>query len=112
MTKHIENNILNSNVKNNCAPEVFSTEKSKNNNVIHGKEIKSPMVGTFYRSASPQEDSYVKEGQKVKKGDILCIIEAMKIMNKIESDIDGKIVKILSKDGDSVQFDQPLFIIQ
>lgn len=79
---------------------------------ISGEEIKSPMVGTFYGASSPDAAPYVKEGQEVKKGDILCIIEAMKIMNKIEAEKAGKIVKIIAKDGDAVQFDQPLFIIE
>ncbi|MFV9972874.1 MAG: acetyl-CoA carboxylase biotin carboxyl carrier protein [Francisella endosymbiont of Hyalomma asiaticum] len=79
---------------------------------IHGEEIKSPMVGTFYSASSPDAAAYVKEGQEVKKGDVLCIIEAMKIMNKIEAERAGKIVKVIAKDGDPVQFDQPLFIIE
>ncbi|AEI36701.1 MULTISPECIES: acetyl-CoA carboxylase biotin carboxyl carrier protein [Francisella] len=79
---------------------------------INGEEVKSPMVGTFYSASSPDAAPYVKEGQEVKKGDVLCIIEAMKIMNKIEAEKAGKIVKIIAKDGDPVQFDQPLFIIE
>ncbi|AJC49388.1 acetyl-CoA carboxylase biotin carboxyl carrier protein [Allofrancisella guangzhouensis] len=79
---------------------------------LNGEEVKSPMVGTFYGSPSPDAAVYVKEGQQVKKGDVLCIIEAMKIMNKIEAEKAGKIVKILAKDGDPVQYDQPLFIIE
>jgi acetyl-CoA carboxylase biotin carboxyl carrier protein len=70
------------------------------------------MVGTFYGASSPDAAPYVKVGQEVKQGDTLCIIEAMKIMNKIEADKDGKIVEVLAKDGDSVQFDQPLFIVE
>lgn len=79
---------------------------------INGEEVKSPMVGTFYSAPSPDAAAYVKVGQEVKKGDTLCIIEAMKIMNKIEAEKSGKIVKILAKDGDPVQFDQPLFIVE
>ena len=79
---------------------------------IAGEEIKSPMVGTFYGSPSPEDDAFVKVGQSVKSGDTLCIIEAMKIMNKIDAEKSGKIVKILANDGDSVQYDQPLFIIE
>lgn len=79
---------------------------------IHGEEIKSPMVGTFYGASSPDAAPYVKEGQEVKKGDVLCIIEAMKIMNKIEAERAGKIIKVIAKDGEPVQFDQPLFIIE
>ena len=79
---------------------------------VSGEEIKSPMVGTFYSAPSPDAAPYAKEGQEVKQGDVLCIIEAMKIMNKIEAEKAGKIVKILAKDGDAIQFDQPLFIIE
>ena len=79
---------------------------------VSGEEIKSPMVGTFYSAPSPDAAPYVKEGQEVKKGDVLCIIEAMKIMNKIEAEKSGKIIKILATDGDAIQFDQPLFIIE
>ncbi|ASG67707.1 acetyl-CoA carboxylase, biotin carboxyl carrier protein [Francisella halioticida] len=79
---------------------------------VNGEEIKSPMVGTFYGAPSPDAAVYVKEGQEVKQGDVLCIIEAMKIMNKIEAEKSGKIVKVLAKDGDAIQFDQPLFIIE
>lgn len=79
---------------------------------VNGEEVKSPMVGTFYSAPSPDAAPYAKEGQEVKQGDVLCIIEAMKIMNKIEAEKAGKIVKILAKDGDAIQFDQPLFIIE
>ena len=79
---------------------------------ISGHVVRSPMVGTFYGSPSPDTAIYVKVGQEVKKGDVLCIIEAMKIMNKIEAEKSGKVVKILAKDGDPVQFDQPLFIVE
>lgn len=79
---------------------------------VAGEEVKSPMVGTFYGSPSPDAANYVAVGQEVKKGDVLCIIEAMKIMNKIEAEKSGKVVKILAKDGDPVQFDQPLFIVE
>ncbi|ABK89458.1 acetyl-CoA carboxylase biotin carboxyl carrier protein [Francisella tularensis subsp. novicida] len=89
-----------------AAPKVNVAEE------ISGEEIKSPMVGTFYGASSPDAAPYVKEGQEVKKGDVLCIIEAMKIMNKIEAERAGKIVKIIAKDGEPVQFDQPLFIIE
>lgn len=91
-----------------------STSKTptKVEEVAAGEEIKSPMVGTFYGASSPDAAPYVKVGQEVKEGDTLCIIEAMKIMNKIEADKAGKVVKILAKDGDPVQFDQPLFIVE
>ncbi len=74
--------------------------------------VKSPMVGTFYRSPSPTSSPFVDEGQQVKEGDTLCIIEAMKILNQITSDRSGKISKILVENGSPVEFDQPLFIIE
>lgn len=77
--------------------------------VIEGKIIKAPMVGTFYSRITPSDDPYVKIGSKVKKGDIVCIIEAMKLMNEIESELDGEILEVLCKDGDMVEFGQPLF---
>ncbi len=73
------------------------------------KLMKSPMVGTFYRSASPTAAPFVEEGQTVKEGDTLCIIEAMKMMNQIQADRAGVIKKILVENGSTVEFDQPLF---
>ena len=89
-----------------------TTSAPKAVETITGEEIKSPMVGTFYGSPSPDAAIYVKVGQQIKKGDALCIIEAMKIMNKIDAKKSGTVLKILVKDGDLVQFDQPLFIIE
>lgn len=77
-----------------------------------GKEIKSPMVGVFYAAASPDSDPYVQVGQAVKKGDTLCIIEAMKLMNEINAEESGVITEICVKNGDLVQFGQPLFKIK
>ena len=74
--------------------------------------IRSPMVGTFYSSPAPDVDPYVSRGQEVKSGDVLCIIEAMKLMNEIKSDISGKVVDVLVENGQPVEFDQPLFKIQ
>jgi acetyl-CoA carboxylase biotin carboxyl carrier protein len=76
-----------------------------------GHVVKAPMVGTFYRSGSPGAGAFVDVGKAVKKGDTLCIIEAMKLMNEIESDADGVIKAILVENGQPVEFDQPLFII-
>jgi len=73
--------------------------------------IKSPIIGTFYRKSSPDKPPLVEVGQSIEKGDILCVIEAMKLFNEIESDFSGKIVKILIDDQSPVEFDQPLFII-
>lgn len=76
-----------------------------------GHTVKSPMVGTFYRSASPGAKSFVEIGDAVKEGDTLCIIEAMKILNEIESDKTGTVRKILADNGQAVEYGQPLFII-
>ena len=75
-------------------------------------EIRSPIVGTFYRSPAPDADSYVQIGSEVSPGSVLCIVEAMKLMNEIESDISGKIIKILVENGKPVEYNQPLFLIE
>lgn len=75
-------------------------------------EIRSPIVGTFYRSPAPDADSYVQVGSNVSPGSVLCIVEAMKLMNEIESDISGKVVKILVENGKPVEYNQPLFLIE
>lgn len=74
--------------------------------------ITSPIVGTFYRSPSPDAPSFVEPGQRVKKGQVLCIIEAMKLMNEIESDADGVVVKALVENGQPVEYGEPLFLIE
>lgn len=74
--------------------------------------IKSPMVGTFYRRPAPDKPIYVNVGDEVTKGKVLCVIEAMKLFNEIESEISGKIAKILVEDGMPVEFDQPLFLVE
>lgn len=74
-------------------------------------EIKSPMVGTFYRSASPDKPAFVQVGDHVKPGDVVCIIEAMKLFNEIESEIGGKVVKVLVNDANPVEYDQVLFLV-
>ena len=73
--------------------------------------IKSPMIGTFYRSSGPDKDAYVSVGDSIGKGDTVCIIEAMKLFNEIESEISGKIVKVLVDDSSPVEYDQPLFLV-
>tara|TARA_R110000868_G_scaffold304437_24_gene565459 strand:- start:3001 stop:3465 length:465 start_codon:yes stop_codon:yes gene_type:complete len=80
--------------------------------VASGDTVKSPIVGTFYGASSPDSDAFVKVGAKVSKGDTLCIIEAMKIMNEIEAEFSGTVKEILVTDATPVEFDQPLFIIQ
>ena len=87
-------------------------EKASGGLASNQKQIVSPFVGTFYRSASPTADPYVKEGSPVKRGDTLCIIEAMKLMNEIESDHSGRIVSILVENGQPVEFGEPLFVIE
>ncbi|MFH5884344.1 acetyl-CoA carboxylase biotin carboxyl carrier protein [Halalkalibaculum sp. DA3122] len=76
-----------------------------------GEVVKSPIVGTFYRSPSPDSDPFVQVGSSVDKGQTLCIVEAMKIMNEIESEYSGEVKKILVEDGEPVEYDQPLFVI-
>ncbi|MEY4632451.1 MAG: hypothetical protein RIQ81_2571 [Pseudomonadota bacterium] len=77
-----------------------------------GKMIKSPFVGTFYRSSQPGAQAFVSVGQRIKKGDVLCIVEAMKLMNEIESEVDGVVREILVDNEQPVEFDQPLFIVE
>ena len=89
-----------------AAPVAPAAEE--NNNYI---EIKSPMIGTFYRKPSPDKANFVDVGSEVKVGDTVCVIEAMKLFNEIESEISGKIVKVLVDDSTPVEFDQPLFLV-
>jgi acetyl-CoA carboxylase biotin carboxyl carrier protein len=74
--------------------------------------IEAPMVGTFYRASSPTADPYVREGDMVKEGQIVCIIEAMKLMNEIEAKVAGRIAKVLAENGQPVEYGQPLFLIE
>lgn len=78
---------------------------------VSGNVVTSPIVGTFYRSPSPEDDPFVKVGDQVEKGQTLCIVEAMKIMNEIESEYSGEIKKILVEDAEAVEFEQPLFVV-
>jgi acetyl-CoA carboxylase biotin carboxyl carrier protein len=78
----------------------------------HIHEVRSPIVGTFYLAPAPDAESYVEIGQSVKVGTVLCIVEAMKLMNEIESDCDGKIIKILAENGKPVEYNQVLFLIE
>ena len=91
------------------ANESASTVEKKEDNAIY---IKSPMVGTFYQAPSPGAAPFVQVGDSVKKGTTVAIIEAMKIMNEIESEFDCKILEILVSDGEPVEFDQPLFLVE
>ena len=76
-----------------------------------GNVQRSPMVGTFYNASSPEAEPYVKVGQKVKVGDTLCIVEAMKMFNQIESEFEGTVTKVLVENGQPIEFDEPLFVI-
>ncbi|MEO5971339.1 MAG: acetyl-CoA carboxylase biotin carboxyl carrier protein [Bdellovibrionia bacterium] len=76
------------------------------------KQVLSPFVGTFYRAASPESDPYAREGQVIKRGDVLCIIEAMKLMNEIDAEFPGKIKSVLVENGQPVEFGEPLFMIE
>lgn len=86
--------------------EVAQKEEMKEGNIV-----KSPMVGTFYSKSSPTSNPYIEVGSEVKKGTVLCIVEAMKLMNEIESEFNGKIAEVLVKDGEAVEYGQPLFRI-
>lgn len=88
--------------------EVESAKLSDENT---GNIVKSPMVGTFYIKPNPSAEPYVEVGKRVKKGDVLCIVEAMKLMNEIESEFDGEVAEILVKDGEAVEYAKPLFRI-
>ncbi|OSZ78886.1 acetyl-CoA carboxylase, biotin carboxyl carrier protein [Chitinophagaceae bacterium IBVUCB1] len=74
--------------------------------------IKSPMIGTFYRSSAPDKPAFANVGDDIKQGDVLCIVEAMKLFNEIESEVSGKIVKVLVDDASPVEYDQPLFLVE
>ncbi len=87
------------------APEAEAADDSKY------ITIKSPIIGTFYRKPSPDKPAFVEVGKQISKGDVLCVIEAMKLFNDIESEVSGKIVKILVDDSSPVEFDQPLFLV-
>lgn len=76
------------------------------------KEIKSPMIGTFYRAPNPESPSFVEPGDKIKQGQTVCIIEAMKLFNEIEAEISGTIIEILVENATPVEFDQPLFLVE
>ena len=97
------------------APEVSvktETKQVEKEKKVEGELIKSPMVGTFYQAPSPDSPPYVRVGDKVKKGDTLCILEAMKIMNELEAEFDCEILEILVEDGQPVEFDTPLFRVK
>lgn len=89
-------------------PTVKEEASSDNSSLL---EVKSPIVGTFYRSASPEKPPYVKVGDRIEVGTIVCMVEAMKLFNEIESELSGKVVKVLLEDASPVEYDQPLFLV-
>lgn len=92
-----------------AAPVVAEPVKEEKSNLL---TIKSPMIGTFYRSPGPDKPMFVEVGSEISEGKVVCIIEAMKLFNEIESEVSGKIVKILVDDATPVEFDQPLFLVE
>jgi len=92
-----------------AAPSTPAPSANKNDNLI---TIKSPMIGTFYRQAGPGKPIFVNVGDDVNPGKVVCIIEAMKLFNEIESEVKGKIVKVLVEDASPVEYDQPLFLVE
>ena len=91
------------------APEAVPDAAPANTNT---EEIKSPMIGTFYRKSSPDKPVFVEVGDVIEKGQVICIIEAMKLFNEIESEVSGKIVKVLVEDSQPVEYGQPLFVVE
>ncbi len=91
-----------------AVPTVSTPAASAEDNYI---TVKSPMIGTFYRSSGPDKEAFMQIGKKVAKGDTVCIIEAMKLFNEIESEVSGTIIKVLVDDASPVEYDQPLFLV-
>lgn len=99
------------NESSSVAPNENSEDDTKEQNIL-GKSINSPMVGTFYNSPNPGADAFVKVGDSVSEGDVLCIIEAMKMMNEVKSDFNGTIKEILISDSEPVEYGEVLFVIE
>ncbi len=93
------------------AQQKADSNNDKDHQEVSGNTLTSPIVGTFYRSPSPDDDPFISVGDQVEKGQTLCIVEAMKIMNEIESEYSGEVKKILVEDAEPVEFEQPLFVI-
>jgi acetyl-CoA carboxylase biotin carboxyl carrier protein len=96
----------------NSVPSITKNDVDDTNEESNYLTIKSPIIGTFYRKPSPDKDNFVEIGDQISEGQTLCVIEAMKLFNEIESEVSGKIVKILVEDSSPVEFDQPLFLIE
>ena len=105
---YIENNQINTSIS---SQEKVSKNEDETRKFV-GNQVKAPLVGTFYRKPSPDSDPFVKVGDIVKKGQVLCIIEAMKMMNEIKSEFDGKVSSIEVEDGQPVEFGQTIIVIQ
>ena len=103
---------MSSSAPHSIEKEVISQAESKSAEDEKTVLVRSPIVGTFYKSPSPDADPYAEVGEVVKKGQILCIVEAMKLMNEIESDVEGKVVEICVEDGAAVEYGEPLFRIE
>lgn len=99
---------------NTTQPTVTTEKETKSESTPAGnfQTIKAPMIGTFYRSAGEGKEPFVKVGDKVKKGDVLCIIEAMKLFNEIQSEVSGKVIKVMVDNAQAIEYDQPLFLIE
>ncbi|MCM1529011.1 MAG: acetyl-CoA carboxylase biotin carboxyl carrier protein [Alistipes sp.] len=95
-----------------AAPASAPAPEAKAEKAVEGNVVKSPIVGTFYQSPSPDKPPFVKVGDKVKKGDVIMIIESMKLMNEVQSEFSGTVERILVTDGQAVEFDQPIMIIK
>ena len=109
VSSNVQSEVISSNVVDSSIKQEI--DKSAEEDPSHGEKVLSPMPGVFYSAQSPDKPPFVNEGDKVEKGQILCIIESMKIMNEIECEQDGIIKKVLVKNSDPVEFNQPLFII-
>lgn len=108
----VEKEVIKKDKKSNKQEDVNTKKSIEEVNEENYEKITSPLVGVFYESPSPEDDSFVKEGQSVKKGDVLCIVEAMKVMNEIVAKKDGVIKKILVENEEIVEHSQPLFLIE
>ena len=95
-----------------AAPPVAPVVEEEEDQIPEGEPVLAPMVGTFYAASGPESEAFVSLGQRVGVGDTLCIIEAMKMFNQIESDVSGTVVAILAENGQPVEYDQPLFVIR
>ena len=105
---YIENNQINTSISSQEKVSINEDDTRK----FVGNQVKAPLVGTFYRKPSPESDPFVKVGDIVKKGQVLCIIEAMKMMNEIKSEFDGEVSSIVIEDGQPVEFGQTIIVIQ